>query len=150
MANIYDFAKYITGKVECNHTKLQKLLYFCKAWGFYWTHKHLLNYDLQAWENGPVFVELYGDLKYNFNIKHDSIVSSDLLEGNVSNLTILEQKIIDSVLKELGDKESGYLTKLSHGDQAWYLGFNKHIEDGKEGKSVERITNEDIELSYAT
>jgi len=69
--------------------KLQKLLYYVKAWGLVYFEDGIIDDDFQAWVHGPVCSEVYNAYKsYKFGL-----IQSDMSEENAC-------KIVDSFCTE--------------------------------------------------
>lgn len=55
MANVFDVAQYIVNKTgRISSIKLQKLVYYSKAWSLVWDDDPLFTEEVQAWAHGPV------------------------------------------------------------------------------------------------
>lgn len=60
MANVFDIAEYILGKLGFVSTmKLQKLAFYSQALSLVKTGEPLFREQFQAWVNGPVCYELF-------------------------------------------------------------------------------------------
>lgn len=60
MASVLDVAAYILERRgSMTAMKLQKLVYYSKAWHLVWDEESLFNEPIQAWANGPVVYDLY-------------------------------------------------------------------------------------------
>ncbi|MBR4747809.1 MAG: DUF4065 domain-containing protein [Desulfovibrio sp.] len=61
MASVRDVAQYIRDKMggRLSTIKLQKLVYYAKAWSLAWDDDPLFSERLEAWANGPVSPDLY-------------------------------------------------------------------------------------------
>jgi uncharacterized phage-associated protein len=60
MVSVHDVAVYILQKRgKMSAMKLQKLVYYARAWHMVWEDAHLFREDIEAWANGPVVRELY-------------------------------------------------------------------------------------------
>ena len=116
MSNIYSVSNYILKKLGIISTiKLQKLCYYCQAWSLVWNEKPLFNEQFEAWANGPVCRELYKITKGKFEI--DSSIFNN--NKNVKELSKIECKTIDAVLKKYGKKDGYYLMQLAHTERPW-------------------------------
>ncbi len=112
---VFDVAKYILEKEgSISAMKLQKLVYYAQAWSTVWDEKQLFNEPIQAWISGPVVPRLFGQHKGKYLIQ-----SSDLEIGNSSNLNTDQKETIDSVLKYYSDKNSQWLSDLTHMEKPW-------------------------------
>ncbi len=64
MATALDVAAFILNKRgPMTAMKLQKLVYYSKAWHLVWEDKLLFTEPIEAWANGPVVPELYKLIK---------------------------------------------------------------------------------------
>lgn len=116
MVNIKQVAKYILHKVGPISTlKLQKLCYYCQAWYLAWESVPLFNEDFEAWANGPVCPELFQCHRGKFAISEDEInetVSDD-------TFTDVQKNDMNKVLQYYGEKESHWLSELTHKERPW-------------------------------
>lgn len=114
MANVFDVAEYILRKkIQVPAMKLQKLCYYSQAWHATWEGKPLFNERIDAWANGPVMPDLYDRHRGKFLINIGDI------ESNPENLTVAEQDSVDRVLAYYGDKDSQWLSDLTHAEDPW-------------------------------
>ncbi len=115
MANVYDVAKYVLKKLGSMPTmKLQKEVYYCQAWSLGWDGKPLFDEDFQAWANGPVCPEPFSRHKGLF-------IVDESLFGSLPDyaFTQEEQETLKAVLDYYGDKESQWLSELTHKEAPW-------------------------------
>ena len=114
MANVYDVAQYIRNKLgEISTIKLQKLVYYSKAWSLVWDEDPLFPERVEAWANGPVVPDLYNLHRGVF------FCPAGFPGADVSRLTDRQKSNIDLVLKEYGNKSPQYLVALSHSETPW-------------------------------
>ena len=92
--------------------RLQKLVYYCQAWGLVWDDKPLFKEEIEAWVNGPVVPELYEFHTGRFNIKTCS-------KGNSSKLSNNQKDTINAVLKAYRKKSTQWLIDLTHMEDPW-------------------------------
>jgi uncharacterized phage-associated protein len=116
MVTAFDVAAYIlTKKGPVSHMKLQKLVYYCQAWGLVWDDKPLFGEKIEAWVNGPVVPALYMFLKGKY-----LITANDLLgKGNPAVLSADNRETIDKVIAFYGEKDSQWLSDLTHMEPPW-------------------------------
>lgn len=115
MSTVFDVAKYILKKTgQITTMKLQKLVYYCQAWSLAWDGVPLFDEDFQAWANGPVCPEL-------FNRHHGKFVVDEGFLADVSDYSFGKDAIetMDAVLGHYGDKESHWLSELTHKESPW-------------------------------
>ncbi|MBT1162093.1 type II toxin-antitoxin system antitoxin SocA domain-containing protein [Bifidobacterium sp. SO1] len=115
MASVFDVAAYILDKQGTMTTmKLQKLVYYSKAWHLAWTGNSLFPQRIEAWANGPVCPDLYQEHKGEFRVSH--LPSG---KGNPANVTDDEKASIDSVLNAYGDMQPYELIDQTHSEAPW-------------------------------
>ena len=132
MSNIYSVSNYILKKLgKISTIKLQKLCYYCQAWSLVWNEKPLFNEQFEAWANGPVCKELYKITKGKFEID-TSIFNNN---KKVKEISKIERKTIDAVLKKYGKKDGYYLMQLTHTERPW-LEARTNIEPGAAGSKI--------------
>lgn len=113
MANVHDVAAYILSKTgPITAMKLEKLVYYSKAWHLVWEDDSLFPEEIQAWANGPVVYELYKHHRGSFKVV-------DWKWGHPEDLTAAETSSIDAVLKAYGDMKSYELSQLTHREAPW-------------------------------
>lgn len=115
MANVFDVASYILSKKkQVTTVKLQKLVYYCQAWGLVWDEQALFSEQIQAWANGPVVPALFAAHKGKFIVNR-----SDFPQGDPSSLTEEAKETIDNVLNYYGGKSAQWLVDLTHLEDPW-------------------------------
>jgi uncharacterized phage-associated protein len=114
-ASVFDVAQYILYKRgPLSAIKLQKLIYYCQAWHLVWEDDILFSERIEAWNTGPIVPDLYQEHKGSFRV-------SSIPRGDTSTLTELEKDVIERVLKFYGDKDSQWLSDLTHMEAPWKL-----------------------------
>jgi uncharacterized phage-associated protein len=122
MASAHDVAKYIlTRQGEMTTWKLQKLVYYSKAWHLVWDGESLFDERIEAWANGPVVRDLYRVHRKQYRRK-------TWPEGKINNLTQDQKESIDAILDFYGDKSGHWLSELTHQEAPW--------RDAREGLAV--------------
>ena len=114
MPTARDVAQYIRDKFsELSTIKLQKLVYYCKAWSLVWDEDPIFPEDFEAWANGPVVPDLYQAHKGCF-------FCPEKIDGaDVNRLESRQKENIDIVLNSYGDKSPQYLVALTHSEKPW-------------------------------
>ncbi|MDR1098359.1 MAG: DUF4065 domain-containing protein, partial [Tannerella sp.] len=83
--NASDAAKYVIAKSDnvgdlITNKKLQKILYYIKAWGVVYFDEGVIDDDFEAWIHGPVCPSVYQEYKHfgykPLSIHYDGISSS--------------------------------------------------------------------------
>ncbi|MBF6394025.1 DUF4065 domain-containing protein [Nocardia farcinica] len=114
MATVGDVAAYILQRRgEMTAMKLQKLVYYSKAWHLVWENKPLFPEQIQAWANGPVVPELYRQHRRKMNVQPGDI------NGDPAALTPNEAESVDAVLRFYGDRKAYELSDLTHNENPW-------------------------------
>lgn len=111
--SVHDVAAYIVSKLgRITALKLQKLVYYCQAWSLVWDDGPLFQEDVEAWANGPVVAALYVAHRGQYDV-------GACPQGDAAKLTPVQVETIDAVLKEYGDKQSHWLSNLTHQEEPW-------------------------------
>jgi len=77
-----------------------------------WDEEILFYEKIEAWANGPIIKELYDSHKGKYKIKK-------LKNGDSTKLSTIQKETIDNVLKFYGDKNSQWLSDLTHSENPW-------------------------------
>jgi len=113
MADVYDVAQYILEKLgPMTAWKLQKLVYYSQAWSLVWDERPLFPERIEAWANGPVAPALYNRHRGQFIVRKIDIVMSKQIDRD-------GEETIDAVLNYYGDKQSQWLSDLTHAEAPW-------------------------------
>ena len=113
--SVFDVARYILHfKGQMSTMKLQKLCYYAQAWSLVWDDRPLFNEDFRAWENGPVCRELFNETRGMFLVNE-----TDEPKGCIENLSDSQKETIDIVLRDYGDKDAQWLSRLTHLEEPW-------------------------------
>lgn len=125
MPTVFDVAKYILEKQgQITTFKLQKLVYYSKAWSLVWDDDSLFNNKIYAWANGPVCKDLYLKHKGFFEIS-----KNELSDGNSNNLQPNHKATIDLVIKSYAHLSGQQLSNWSHTEKPW--------TDARKGLNIE-------------
>lgn len=115
MVDVLDVAQYILEKRgQMTAMKLQKLVYYCQAWHIVWEDVELFHNRIEAWIDGPVVPDLF---KCHRGMLGISSLSSSGCKS--SRLKENEVESIDAVLGYYGDKDSQWLSDLTHMEGPW-------------------------------
>ena len=113
--SVFDVARYILHvKGQMSTMKLQKLCYYAQAWSLVWDDRPLFNEEFRAWENGPVCRELFNETRGMF-----LVTEMDEPKGCIENLSDSQKETIDIVLRDYGDKDAQWLSRLTHLEEPW-------------------------------
>lgn len=114
MASVMDVAKYIlhkTGRIST--MKLQKLVYYSKAWSLVWDGDPLFPEAIEAWANGPVCPELFYAHKGVFLIDENDI------SGDISVFSKDQKATMNAIVRDYGEKTASELSDLTHSEAPW-------------------------------
>lgn len=123
---IIEVAKYFIKKSQEEATadpsrkvdalKLQKLLYYAKAWTLALKDGHSVFPDqFQAWVHGPANLKVWHYFKaYDFNTPNPS-----LAKETFEQITPSEKEILDIVWNSYGKFDGKYLEILTHAEEPW-------------------------------
>jgi len=128
MATVHDVAKYVlqqTGSITT--MKLQKLVYFCQAWGLVWDEEPLFNERIEAWVNGPVVPDLYHVHKGQFRIE-------EWPYGDIANLNPAQLATINAVIEHYNKFTSQTLSDLTY-QSAPLINAREGLEPNERGSS---------------
>ena len=128
-----DVAKYIIAKSDnvgdlITNKKLNKILYYIKAWGVvYFSPEGVIDEPFEAWVHGPVCNVVYREYKefgYSpIKIKYDKGISSSQYINNFKNGKSDNEKnkieMIDAVFNKYGQLSSLQLELLTHSEKPW-------------------------------
>lgn len=133
MVGVIDVAEHILAQQgSMTAMKLQKLVYYAKAWHAVWDEEELYPEKIEAWANGPVVPSLYARHRGCFKVGpgHFTDQPAPLDDGAAESVA--------SVLEFYGDKNPQYLSELTHGEAPWI--------DAREGLESHERGNREITL----
>lgn len=127
--------------------KMQKLVYYAYAWSLVKGDTKLFDEKLEAWPNGPVFPNLYHELK-GFGaspISTDIINDEGAVEKKISDLPEKIRQIIDYVYDKYSALTAFELVTLTHNESPW-----RNARKGLEPTDTvsNQIKDEDILKEY--
>lgn len=120
--------------------KLQKLVYYTQAWSLVWDEKPLFDSRIEAWANGPIIPDLYGQHRGLFT------ATIDTFPEDSEKLTEDEKETIDVVLGAYGHLNGQQLSDLSHSERPWREA-RKGVEDG--ASSTNEVSKEVMQEFYS-
>lgn len=114
MTSVADVAEYIL-ETEGSMTamKLQKLVFYAKAWHLVWDESPLFPEGFEAWANGPVCPVLYAKHRRKFKVDRGDI------GGNPGNLSDEEKESVDAVVDFYRRYTAAQLSELTHSEDPW-------------------------------
>jgi len=121
MVSAFDVAAYILArKGGMSAMKLQKLLYYCQAWSLVWDDTPLFKERIEAWANGPVVRAVYAWQRGFYSVYGDGTLESGArIPGSADVLDASQRETVDAVLHFYGDKNSQWLSDLTHMEPPW-------------------------------
>ena len=112
---VFDVAKYILIKQgEMTAMKLQKLVYYVKAWGLVWDEEEIFPEEFEAWANGAVCRDLYDKHRRKF-IVYSKLISN----GRVENIPQNHEDTINEILRFYGKYTAQQLSDINHQESPW-------------------------------
>lgn len=149
---IIEVAKYFIRKSEEDGTtdpsrkltplKLQKILYYAKAWNLVFNNGNkLFEDDFQAWVHGPANPKVW----HHFNTFDFSSVHPELKDEKFEDITEKEKEILDMVWGVYGKFDGKYLEALTHAEDPW-LQARQGLEEKDISKNV--ITDDSMKSYY--
>lgn len=113
MASVHDVAAYVLEQSgPMTAMKLEKLVYYSKAWHLVWENEELFPERIEAWANGPVVYELYEKHRGQFRV-------SSWKWGDPTELQPAEKGSIEAVLGFYGERPAYELSELTHNEDPW-------------------------------
>ena len=151
-----DVAKYIIAKCDnvgdlITNKKLQKILYYVKAWGVvYYPSTGVIDEDFEAWVHGPVCPVVYQEDKHfgyspiSFDYKGSD--SSKFIKNFRKNNNVDDKvEMIDAVFDKYAKLTSLQLEMLTHSERPW-INARKGLSPIDKGNNV--ISEEDMRSFY--
>ena len=113
MASVLDVAAAVLRRTGSISTmKLQKLVYYSKAWHAVWDEEELFPEHIEAWANGPVCPALYASHRGQFRIE-------SIAGGDENKLTTRQRESVDIVVDSYSKLTAAQLSDLSHREAPW-------------------------------
>jgi uncharacterized phage-associated protein len=114
MPNVHDVAAAILVTLDkpVSAMKLQKLVYYAKAWHAVWDDEELFAENFQAWVNGPVCYELYQEHRGAFSV-------TNWPKGDPLRLSKSQLETVEAIVASYGDKSAWELSNLTHNEAPW-------------------------------
>lgn len=140
MASVHDVAAYILQKQPGITTwKLQKLAYYAQAWHTVWIGEPLFGSRIEAWANGPVVPDLYGEHRGQYTVA--------TWPGDPAQLSEQQRAVIDAVLGFYGQHEGQWLSELTHAEAPW---LNARVGLSARERGSRPITPEALAAYYGS
>lgn len=149
---IIEVAKYFIKKSQEEATsdpsrkvdalKLQKLLYYAKAWTLALKDGHSVFPDeFQAWVHGPANLKVW----HYFNAYDFNAINPSLTKETFGQITPSEKEILDIVWNSYGKFDGKYLEMLTHAEEPW---LNARQGLNQDDISQNIITNDSMKTYY--
>ena len=131
-----EIGEYLLSKVECDHLKLQKLVYLCFAEYLCKSNKVLFKKKIYAFRNGPVVEDVYQKYKNSGAnlLNHKECNYQMALESRILNSEdgLEKLRVINSVIDEYAHLASSKLVNITHEENSpWKL-----VYDGSAFKEI--------------
>ena len=127
---IFKVVDYILGvSDDITPLALQKILYYSQAFFKVFYGYHLFENDCEAWDQGPVYPEIYSKFK-----DYKYIVS----KNDVCSLDEEEQFFIDLIMRYLGCYSGKALERMTHCEKPWRETRKGLCPNQKGGKVIEK------------
>lgn len=151
-----DVAKYVVAKCDnvgdlITNKKLQKVLYYIKAWGVsYFPKDGVIDEDFEAWVHGPVCPIVYQDYKH-FGYQPITLDYKDSNSSQFINQFKLKHQedekieMIDVVFDKYEKLSSLQLEMLTHSEKPW-INARKGLSPIDRGNKV--ISADDMRAFY--
>lgn len=122
--------------------KLQKLLYYAKAWSLVLKDGHnVFPDDFQAWVHGPANLKVWHHFQgFDFSASHPEIT-----QEKFEQITSDEKEVLDVVWNSYGKFDGKYLEMLTHAEDPW-LNARKGLDQKDLSQNV--ISEESIRAYY--
>lgn len=115
MATVFDVAKFVLEKQgEITAMKLQKLVFYVKAWALVWDEEELFKEEFQAWANGAVSPALYDRHRGMFRVNASLFSDADSSIFSPSQIETIEK-----VLEFYGNYTAQQLSDINHQEDPW-------------------------------
>ncbi len=139
MMDIMDAARYIVyvsyyvRRGSLTPLKLQKLLYLSQGWSYVWDDCPLFQAEFEAWQYGPVNVEVYNYFKVYGRTEIPEV------EGRLCRFDCNNSKdTLDAVWDRYSHYSAFELVELTHMQEPWRIAYDKN----------ETIRNSDIKAYF--
>jgi uncharacterized phage-associated protein len=131
--NALELSEYIIAKYDnvgdlITNKKLQKILYYIKAWGLVYFKDGIIDDDFEAWIHGPVCYSVYQEYKkfgYSpLKIDYNGLSSSQYINNFKIKFGKTQEdkdklEMIDVVFNKYGKLTSLQLELLTHSETPW-------------------------------
>lgn len=125
MYNVLTVAKYFVylakkEKRELTHLKLQKILYFAQGYYLSWKNEPLCYNSLEAWRFGPVFPDLYYEMR-----AHSSVDLCTTSFGGHKPVSIdtETESFLEWIWNNFKSWSASDLVTLTHTHSSWIKAF---------------------------
>ena len=129
----YFIKRGLEEKKPITNKKMQKLVYYAKAWSVTLNDEKLFNDKIEAWVHGPAVPSLYETFK-----KFGSDYITELPKKISFDFSEEQQEVLDSVWKVYGKYDANYLEILTHSELPW--------QEAREGLQGSESSNNEISL----
>ena len=115
----YFIVRCVTGGVQLNVLKLQKLVYYAQAWHLAFYNRRLFDDAFEAWVHGPVCRALYNRFRDEKSL-YSPVVEADVRRGfNPDNLPGEVRAHLEEILEAYAHFSGAQLESLTHSEDPW-------------------------------
>jgi len=128
----HDLAAYLVsalGPTPVGTLKLQKLMYYCQGWKLAITSEPIVPDRIEAWKHGPVFPAIY-----RYHSRRAAVESWEWGDG--TNLSGLDRKIANAVLRTYGDKTGWALREMTHKEEPWRRAWRRSQQNQSRAEEI--------------
>lgn len=139
MCSAIDVADYILEeKGRMSTFQLQKLIYYCQAWGLAVNGAGMFPEPVKAWANGPVVYDVFQRHAGRY-----TVVASDM-GGDRTRIPDEALPVLDAVIASYGGLTGDEIRDLTHSEAPWADAYN-----GQSGLAAATISDDAMRDYYA-
>lgn len=132
--NVFQVAKWFLNKEPMTHKRLQKMCYYAEAWYFTLKKQSLTETKFEAWDHGPVSVELFNVFKYRGLEEINAKELSSQLDIN----EVDDNDFLELVWNTYGKFGANALEVITHSEEPWKLSRSEYKDNGKCNSEITR------------
>lgn len=146
MISIFDAANYFLSLQDpddddcISNLKMQKLCYYAQGIYLALHNQRLFNEDMQAWQHGPVFPNLYQ--KYKGAGSHCLIIAP---EFDINSISEDIKDFLNKIYAYYGQFSAWKLRDMTHHESPWQNSYNKTPNDVISDIELKRFFKTQIE-----
>lgn len=147
-AIVNEFLRRRTDTAWPQQMYIQKLAYMAHGWNLAINNEPLTSHPPEAWDNGPVYREVWDHIKeLGYRGPNYTLVDPLTDEPFTAPLTPSESAVVEHVWKKYGNKSAKELSRMTHEpDTPW---FKAYLEGRNMPLVDEEIRKHYVELAMA-